>query len=110
MDHCEHSFANGEEECLCTFILSWLHGPNAGNITAENIGHICKVQVTEEIHPVVASFLKTVREKLVVASSNSNSEVTTAITHNDHGEVPPLRIGHKLSFSHHLKQASNIVY
>ncbi|PON44254.1 SAWADEE domain containing protein [Parasponia andersonii] len=104
VDRCEHSFENGEEECLCTFILSWLHGPNAGNVTAENIGHICRVQFSEEIDPVVASFLKTAREKLSIASCDSSSEVTTGITHNDHGEVPTLKIGQKLSFSHHLKQ------
>lgn len=106
MDRCEHSVAKGDEQCLCTFVLSWLHGPNAGKITAEKLDQICRVQISEEIDPVVASFLKIAREKIAIASCNTNG---TGVTQNDNGEVPILKIGHKLCFSHHLKQASNTV-
>ena len=112
MDRADHSFANGEEECLCTFILSWLHGPNAGNLTAESIAQICRVQFRAEMDPIVASFVKKARERFESPKSNfiragdlarrGKSEAP-----NDHEEIPRLRIAHKLSFSHHIKQASN---
>ncbi|KAL6999865.1 hypothetical protein U1Q18_001021 [Sarracenia purpurea var. burkii] len=35
----EHSFAKEEEECLCTFLLFWQHGPNEGNITSTSIAN-----------------------------------------------------------------------
>ncbi|XP_062107119.1 uncharacterized protein LOC133818340 [Humulus lupulus] len=101
--HCEHSFANREEECLCTFVLSWLHGPVAGHMTAERLEQICRVQLRKEIDPVVASFLNKVKEKLKTGSCR---QVTTGVTHNDHGEAPMLKISHKLSFSHHLEQGT----
>ncbi|XP_017428403.2 uncharacterized protein LOC108336454 isoform X2 [Vigna angularis] len=53
----EHSWKTGEEECLCTFILFWLHGPNARKLTATSIENICVVQPRWELDPVVASFL-----------------------------------------------------
>lgn len=108
MDHQEHSFETGEEECLCTFILCWLHGPLAGLMTAENIENVCIIQMNEEKNPVVASFLKTVMEKIeITGSSNSLSkdEVTSANTVNYHGKVPELNVRCKGRFSHHLKQA-----
>ncbi|KAF4359296.1 hypothetical protein F8388_021848 [Cannabis sativa] len=76
VDHCEHSFANGEEECLCTFILSWLHGPVAGYITAERLEQICRVQHRDEIDTVVASFLSKVKAKLKTGSCRSNRQET----------------------------------
>ncbi|KAM6548543.1 hypothetical protein CsatB_020219 [Cannabis sativa] len=104
VDHCEHSFANGEEECLCTFILSWLHGPVAGYITAERLEQICRVQHRDEIDTVVASFLSKVKAKLKTGSCRSNRQVTTGVAHNYHGQPPIMKISHNLSFSHHLKQ------
>lgn len=113
MDHQEHSFETGEEECLCTFILSWLHGPLAGRMTAENIESICRLQFNVEKDPAVASFLKTVREKIEItgdSNSLSKGEVTSISTANHHGEIPGLNVGHKRIFSQHLKQASYFVY
>ncbi|KAF4349677.1 uncharacterized protein LOC115717198 [Cannabis sativa] len=104
VDHCEHSFANGEEECLCSFILSWLHGPLAGYITAERLEQICRVHHRDEIDSVVASFLSKVKAKLKTGSCRSNHQVTRGVTHNNHGEPPMMKISHNLSFSHHLKQ------
>ncbi|XP_024026652.1 uncharacterized protein LOC21388354 isoform X2 [Morus notabilis] len=110
VDRAEHSFVKGEEECSCTFTLSWLHGPNVGNYTAENIGQICRVQFNEEIDPTVASFIRAAREKIHMASYISNLspkfEVGKGFTPNVHGEIPKMKIGHKLSFSHHLKQGT----
>lgn len=103
VDRAKHSFEKGEEECSCTFIISWLHGPIAGNFTAENIGQICSVQFNEEIDPIVSSFVRAAREKISTAPYNSkrtpNGEVAK-------GHTPRMKIGQKLSFSHHLMQAS----
>ncbi|KAJ7960234.1 SAWADEE domain containing protein [Quillaja saponaria] len=71
----EHAFNKGHEECLCTFILLWLHGRNYGNLTAANIENICQIQPTVELDPKVTSFLKMTRERIENTSdSNSNSK------------------------------------
>ncbi|XP_024026657.1 uncharacterized protein LOC21388354 isoform X3 [Morus notabilis] len=50
------------------------------------------------------------REKIHMASYISNLspkfEVGKGFTPNVHGEIPKMKIGHKLSFSHHLKQGT----
>ncbi|RHN69071.1 putative SAWADEE domain-containing protein [Medicago truncatula] len=53
-----------DAECLCTFILSWLHGPNEGKLTAAEIGDICIVQPIKEHDPAVAFFLEITRRRL----------------------------------------------
>ncbi|KAK7393784.1 hypothetical protein VNO78_22348 [Psophocarpus tetragonolobus] len=67
----EHSRKKGEEECLCTFILFWLHGPNAGNLTTASIDSICIVQPAWEVDPAVVLFLEMAREKIELFSSRS---------------------------------------
>ncbi|XP_020231093.1 uncharacterized protein LOC109811697 isoform X2 [Cajanus cajan] len=69
----EHSWETEEEVCLCTFILFWLHGPNARNLTAAPIENICVVQPAWELDPVVTSFLEMAREKIELFSSRSVS-------------------------------------
>jgi hypothetical protein len=56
----------GEEECSCVFILSWLHGPNAENLTATAIENICQVQSTAPIDSKVTSFLEVARERFII--------------------------------------------
>ncbi|QCE00769.1 hypothetical protein DEO72_LG7g2059 [Vigna unguiculata] len=53
----EHSWKTGEEQCFCTFILFWLHGPNARKLTATSIENICVVQPKWELDRAVASFV-----------------------------------------------------
>ncbi|KAL2976408.1 hypothetical protein AAZX31_13G007000 [Glycine max] len=65
----EHSWEIGEEECLCTFLLYWLHGPNARNLTAEPIDNICEVQSAWELDPAVTSFLDMAGKKIHLFSS-----------------------------------------
>jgi len=65
----EHSWKTGEEECLCTFILFWLHGPNARNLTTTSIENICVVRPRWELDPVVDSFLDMVKQKIELFSS-----------------------------------------
>ncbi|KAK7260710.1 hypothetical protein RIF29_26980 [Crotalaria pallida] len=69
----EHTTKADEEVCLCTFILFWLHGPNAGNLTASKIEDICIVQTATYSDPAVASFLKMAREKTECISSLTSS-------------------------------------
>jgi hypothetical protein len=51
-------------ECLCTFILSWLHGPNKGELTTAEIGDICIIQPILELDPAVATFLEIARTRI----------------------------------------------
>ncbi|XP_031274510.1 uncharacterized protein LOC116132976 [Pistacia vera] len=62
--HRKHSFASGEEECLCRFILCWKHGPNAGTLMEKKVENICIVQSNVELNPHVASFAKRARERI----------------------------------------------
>nr|XP_007146000.1 hypothetical protein PHAVU_006G004500g [Phaseolus vulgaris]ESW17994.1 hypothetical protein PHAVU_006G004500g [Phaseolus vulgaris] len=65
----KHSWETGEEECLCTFILFWLHGPNARNLTTSSIENICVVQPRWELDPVLASFLDMVKQNIELFSA-----------------------------------------
>ncbi|XP_015880867.1 uncharacterized protein LOC107416837 [Ziziphus jujuba] len=111
VDYQKHSFENGEEECSCTFVLCWLHGPLAGQLTVEKIENICRIQSGEKRDSAVASFLKIVRKKIEIAC-NSNSlpgaEVTTGNTTDHHTEIAILRTEHRRKFSHHLKQETRV--
>ncbi|KAG7984948.1 hypothetical protein I3843_04G186300 [Carya illinoinensis] len=99
VEHREHASKQGqeeneEEECLCTFILLWIHGPNAGNLTATSVESICRVQSSAQIDPKVASFLNIARERFL------RNGAPVLISIND--ESP--NINHKLSFFQCLKQ------
>ncbi|GAB2242700.1 hypothetical protein Droror1_Dr00019475 [Drosera rotundifolia] len=71
----EHAFKNGEEECRCTFILSWLHGPKAGTLEASKIENMCLVRSSDKMDPRLATFLRICREKLGISSPGSRSGV-----------------------------------
>ncbi|XP_028758680.1 uncharacterized protein LOC114717638 [Neltuma alba] len=66
----EHSFNGGEEECLCTYTLLWLHGPVAGIYSNATVADVCKIQPTSGLDPVVASFLKIARERTKVTANS----------------------------------------
>lgn len=66
----DHSFEKAEEVCHCKFVLFWLHGPNAENLTTSTVENICIVQPVKP-DPAVDSFLKMTRERLGVISSPS---------------------------------------
>ncbi|KAL9298249.1 hypothetical protein ACSQ67_024145 [Phaseolus vulgaris] len=69
----EHSLTAEEESCLCNFILFWLQGPNAGNLTVTTIEDICIVQPEGELDPVLVSFLEMAKGKIDLFSSRSVS-------------------------------------
>ncbi|KAL6330023.1 hypothetical protein AAG906_039938 [Vitis piasezkii] len=54
----DHTFENGIEVCCCNFLLHWLHGPSAGNLTCCRAADICLLQFTADTDPKVDSFLE----------------------------------------------------
>lgn len=68
-----HRFHDGVEECLCTFVLSWLHGPKKDDLANSGIEGICTIKGTTQVDPRVASFLKLANQKLRKSSSESTS-------------------------------------
>lgn len=60
----DHSFCNGEEECLCTFVISWFHGPKKGYLTETGIEGMCILKGVAQVGPKIASFLKLVNRNL----------------------------------------------
>ncbi|MCD7462794.1 hypothetical protein HAX54_049374, partial [Datura stramonium] len=68
-----HSFHNGVEECLCTFVLSWLHGPKKDYLTSSGIEGICIIKGTPQVDPRLASFLNLANQKLRKSSCTSTS-------------------------------------
>ncbi|VFQ60522.1 unnamed protein product [Cuscuta campestris] len=72
----DHSYVNGEEECQCTFVLSWIHGPKMGHLTSTGISCVCTLKDDGQVDPKVASFLQIVKSKFPVSSrKNSGKEV-----------------------------------
>ncbi|KAK4344180.1 hypothetical protein RND71_037274 [Anisodus tanguticus] len=74
-----HSFHNGVEECLCTFVLSWLHGPKKDYLASSGIEGICIIKGPAQVDPRIASFLKLANQKLRKSSCKSTS---TSEQHN----------------------------
>ncbi|XP_062012109.1 uncharacterized protein LOC133728695 [Rosa rugosa] len=61
----KHRSVEGEEECLCKFVLFWKHEPKGGSLTTQVVGDICRVQPrTEEVDPLLALFLQTARSMI----------------------------------------------
>ncbi|KAI8008683.1 hypothetical protein LOK49_LG07G02773 [Camellia lanceoleosa] len=71
--HVEHSFAKEEEECFCTFLLFWQHGPNEGNVTASGIANLCLIQPFEQMDSRVVTFSKMAKEKVKIARPTPGS-------------------------------------
>ncbi|XP_059449652.1 uncharacterized protein LOC132180743 isoform X2 [Corylus avellana] len=88
---------DGEEECSCIFIVSWLHGPNVGNLTTTSIENICQVQSSAPIDPKVTSFLKVARERFII-----NSEPVLISKADSSSSIKPFK--RKFSSFEHLNQ------
>lgn len=73
VDYKDHLFEKIEEECLCTFVLSWLHGPNEGNLSPTNIADICIVRSTSPPNSTLASFSNLAKERIKKALLRSSS-------------------------------------
>ncbi|XP_060190264.1 uncharacterized protein LOC132619350 [Lycium barbarum] len=73
----DHSFGNGEEECLCTFVVTWLHGPKKGFLTSTRIEGMCTIKDVPQVDPKIASFLELVNRNL----EKSSCMLTSASMH-----------------------------
>ncbi|KAI9178008.1 hypothetical protein LWI28_021667 [Acer negundo] len=65
VNHKKHSFAVGEDEGWCPFMLVWQHGPNANSLTEKKIESICivqsiRVQVPMLLVPIVVMLVSKV--------------------------------------------------
>ncbi|KAL8144813.1 hypothetical protein AgCh_003142 [Apium graveolens] len=73
IDYKDHLFEKAEEECLCTFVLSWLHGPNAGNMSSSGVASICIVNSDSPLNSTISTFSKLVKENIKRASLQFSS-------------------------------------
>ncbi|XP_023554491.1 uncharacterized protein LOC111811711 isoform X2 [Cucurbita pepo subsp. pepo] len=86
VDYLEHSYANGEEECLCNFIIFWQNGPNSGNFAIASIANMCEIQFSKINDAVLATFFRKVREKIQTKMNRGDtSSEGRPPTHNDGG-------------------------
>ena len=70
----EHSFANAEEECLCTFVVIWRHRPLVGCLANKKIEHICLVLSSGLLDPALSHFLDVVRNWVKSSAGFCNSD------------------------------------
>ncbi|KAK8344755.1 hypothetical protein V6Z12_A07G100300 [Gossypium hirsutum] len=89
MLHKKHSYVNGQEECECTFLISWLHGPNVGNIIDKGVVNICLLQGSE-ILPKLVSFIEIALKKIDKALCKSVSATSNDLValHKDNKGSP----------------------
>ncbi|KAK6919206.1 SAWADEE domain [Dillenia turbinata] len=66
VEYKEHRFhaETGEEECCCTFLLLWQHGPLQGTLSHRRVADICLLKPASQFPPALASFLSTARRHL----------------------------------------------
>ncbi|CAN1316091.1 hypothetical protein LINPERPRIM_LOCUS29936 [Linum perenne] len=76
----KHSFVNGEERCMCRFVVVWTHGPVKGQWHTKQIENICIVQSVSELDPAVASFLEVARQHHEGDCSKSSSFFNSSFT------------------------------
>ncbi|OMO89647.1 hypothetical protein COLO4_19638 [Corchorus olitorius] len=67
--HSEHSYANGEEVCQCSFLLEWKHGPHAGSLSDKGVADICIVQ-NAELEPNFIHFREIVMRNIEKSITN----------------------------------------
>lgn len=114
MIHRKHSLASGEEECLCSFILCWKHGPNADTYMEKKVENICIVQSNVKLNPIVALFAKRARERIEGADhkhiSASNGDSATCNSSAGCRENSSPIVKQKSTFAQRLMQVSYFVY
>ncbi|KAL9665926.1 hypothetical protein QQ045_000247 [Rhodiola kirilowii] len=68
----EHFFRDEEEQCLCSFTLSWQNGPNAGLSATVGIESICFLR-DGPLNQTLVDFLRMARTAVVNPSKDSTS-------------------------------------
>ncbi|KAL9662426.1 hypothetical protein QQ045_027259 [Rhodiola kirilowii] len=71
VDYKAHSYKEGEEQCLCTFILFWQHGPGAGDLTSATVGDICLL-TDGKIDQTLSAFIEMARTMVNHKSQSFN--------------------------------------
>lgn len=66
--HDEHTIVNEVENCSCSFVLSWLHGPEAGTLTSARVEDLCPVRSCAQLDPRLACFLEIAKWKHGITS------------------------------------------
>ncbi|KAK9938160.1 hypothetical protein M0R45_014915 [Rubus argutus] len=82
--HKEHRFIEGQQQCPCTIILEWIHGPQVGTLSVLALENLCRVQLPatdDEIDPSLSSFLKAAKEK--ISSLSKSNEVSSCQCFNN---------------------------
>ncbi|XP_057954191.1 uncharacterized protein LOC131148496 [Malania oleifera] len=109
----EHHFDDAEEECLCTFLLFWQHGPQAGEKTPCGIADICLIRPTIQMDPTLASFLRIARKKIEVArlilSSSSENGAPLCNGNTCSIDIVIPTVEHESCFSQCKLKETNIV-
>ncbi|XVF81423.1 hypothetical protein PTKIN_Ptkin15bG0153500 [Pterospermum kingtungense] len=99
--HKKHSMVNGQEECECTFLLFWLHGPNVGEVAEKGVANICLVQGQgSELQPKLVSFMEIAMEKM---GKNLCTDLAFSLV-DQHKENGSQIVKQELSFSGSLCQ------
>ncbi|KAF5812174.1 putative SAWADEE domain-containing protein [Helianthus annuus] len=73
--------AHKPEECLCSYLLCWQHGPGNGNVTKSTIEDICLI-TDGAIHPKLIEFANLMKQQLKGASVQS--QVFGSAGHSSH--------------------------
>ncbi|XP_076928654.1 uncharacterized protein LOC143592670 [Bidens hawaiensis] len=73
-----HYKEHSPEMCLCSYSLSWQHGPGKGSVTETTIEDICLITRGEK-HPKVAEFTDLVKQKLKEASVESRASFSVNV-------------------------------
>uniref|UniRef100_A0A7C8ZJ60 SAWADEE domain-containing protein n=1 Tax=Opuntia streptacantha TaxID=393608 RepID=A0A7C8ZJ60_OPUST len=66
--HDEHTIVDGIEKCSCSYVLSWLHGPEAGTLTSARVEDLCPLRSCAQLDPRLACFLKIAKWKHGITS------------------------------------------
>ncbi|KAF2292462.1 hypothetical protein GH714_023082 [Hevea brasiliensis] len=99
----DHSFVNGEERCMCTFVVIWEHGPIFGCLANKKVENICVIRSNTQLDPKVAKFSKIVMDRLESAAYEPNLPSSCGTPHEDIASLP---VKLDSTFSHRFSQAS----
>ena len=54
---------DGIENCSCSVVLSWMHGPKAGTLTLARVEDLCLIRSQKQLDPRLACFSELVKWK-----------------------------------------------
>lgn len=54
---------DGTEDCSCSIVLSWLHGPDTGKLTLASVKDLCPIRSQKQLDPRLGCFLELAKWK-----------------------------------------------